>query len=291
MKTKFYKLHKSSLTKHKVATQKELWEKLEEKGYQGMEIQVETAFTKSETKDNVFHAIFSTDSIDRHGEIVYQNWNLKNFKKNPVYLDSHNYGSIEHILGKVVKIKQTENQLIGDIEFAMSNPKGAMACEMAKGGFLSASSVGFIPNEFDEKGNITKSELLEISGVSVPANPEAVYEVKELNHIVSDEDIKENPELADNDIKVGDEIEIPEITEEKEEIAVEIPEVKSSPAILVNKAIKQEYDIKNHALGRILSAIKLVSLETKGRQTLLGEKADVNTKINRAIKELLKLKN
>ncbi len=286
MKTKFYKLHNSSLTKHKVASQKELWEKLKAKGYKGLEIQVETIFTKSEKKENVFHAIFSTSTMDRHGEIVYQNWNLKNFKKNPVYLDSHNYNSIEHIIGKVIKIKQTESDLTGDIEFALANPKGAMASEMAKDGFLNASSVGFIPLEFDEKGNITKSELLEISAVSVPANPEALYELKNYEDTRKDRGA-DNTEIKD----AGDSEAEREEDKEKKEIADEVAKVKSSPVDVVSKAIRQEYDIKSKALGRILSAIKLVSQETKGRQTPSEEKANVNAKINRAIKELLKLKN
>lgn len=286
MKTKFYKLHNSSLTKHKVASQKELWEKLKAKGYKGLEIQVETIFTKSEKKENVFHAIFSTSTMDRHGEIVYQNWNLKNFKKNPVYLDSHNYNSIEHIIGKVIKIKQTENDLTGDIEFALANPKGAMAREMAEDGFLNASSVGFIPLEFDAKGNITKSELLEISAVSVPANPEALYELKKYENTRKDngDDNTKNENISDSEAER-------EKDKEKKEIADEVIETKSSPVEVVSKAIRQEYDIKSRALGRILSAIKLVSQETKGRQTPLEEKANVNAKINRAIKELLKLKN
>lgn len=287
MKTKFYKLHNSSLTKHKVASQKELWEKLEAKGYKGLELQAKTVFTKSSKSENVFHAIFSTSTMDRHGEIVYQNWNLKNFKKNPVYLDSHNYGSIEHIIGKVSKMKQTENDLTGDIEFALSNPKGAMASEMAKDGFINASSVGFIPLEFDEKGNIIKSELLEISAVSVPANPEALYELKKYENTRKDtgDDNTENENISDS------KTEREKDKEGEKEIADEVIEIKSSPVEVVSKAIRQEYDIKSRALGRILSAIKLVSQETKGRKTPSEEKADVNAKVNRAIKELLKLKN
>ena len=289
MKTKFYKLHNQSLARHKVANYKELWEKLEAKGYKGFEIQVETVFTKAE-KDNVYHAVFSTDSVDRHGEVVVQNWELKNFKKNPVYLDSHNYNSIEHIIGKVNKIKVADNKLEGDIEFAMSNPKGVMASEMARDGFLNASSVGFIPKEFDDKWEkILKSELLEISAVSVPANPEATYDKKQYEtkdnsgeDIRVDETGEKQDEISDSEEEQQEDI--------KEEIADEVLETKSSPVKIVSKAIKQEYDIKSKALGRILSAIERISQETKGRQTPEEEKADINAKINKAVKKLLKLK-
>ena len=146
-----------------------------------------------------------------HGDIVVQNWKLTNFKKNPVYLDSHNYNSIEHIIGKVNKIKVKDNKLEGDIEFAMANPKGVMASEMARDGFLNASSVGFIPLKFDDKfEKILESELLEISAVSVPANPEATYEKQNDNtRKDSGEDNSENE--PDNDSEE-------ERKEDKEEI-------------------------------------------------------------------------
>lgn len=40
-------------------------------------------------------------------------------------------------------------------------------------GILNSFSVGFIPKEMGENGDITKAELLEISAVNVPANADA----------------------------------------------------------------------------------------------------------------------
>lgn len=175
MKTKFLSIHNKSLAEFGVKTYQELWKKAQEDGYKGMTMLVKTEMTKAEGNDNKFHAIFSTAKEDRHGEIVYQNWELKSFKNNPVYLDSHDYSSIEHILGKIEKIK-SDKALEGDIVYALENPKGLLAYKLTLGGFLNTSSVGFIPKEFDQKGNILKSELLEISAVSVPANAEALID-------------------------------------------------------------------------------------------------------------------
>lgn len=158
-----------------VATYKELWDKVKGE-YKGLTTSLETVFTKASESENKFHVVFSTENEDRHGDIVFQNWDLKSFKKNPVFLDSHNYNSIEHILGRVVSIGVKDNQLQGDVEFALDNPKGLLAYKLAQTGFLNTTSVGFIPKEFDEQGNIIKSELLEISAVSVPANAEALFE-------------------------------------------------------------------------------------------------------------------
>lgn len=175
MKTKFLSIHNKSLAEFGVKTYQELWKKAQDDGYKGMTMLVKTEMTKAEGNDNKFHAIFSTAKEDRHGEIVYQNWELKAFKNNPVYLDSHDYSSIEHILGKIEKIK-SDKALEGDIVYALDNPKGLLAYKLTLGGFLNTSSVGFIPKEFDQKGNILKSELLEISAVSVPANADALID-------------------------------------------------------------------------------------------------------------------
>jgi hypothetical protein len=174
---KFLSLTTKSLEAKSVTTHKELWQKAQEEGYTGLSLPVETVITKEVDGDTKkFHAVFSAAVEDRHGEIVFQDFELKHFKKNPVYLDSHNYGSIESIIGKVSSLSVKEGKLQGDIEFASFNPLGALAEKLADEGFLNTSSIGFIPKAFDEKGNILKSEMLEISAVSVPANPEALYE-------------------------------------------------------------------------------------------------------------------
>lgn len=183
MKKKYLSIEHKTLADLGVATYKDLWEKAQKEGYEGISMSFVSEFKKAEGEDkpNLFHAVFSTASEDRHGDIVEQSWELKYFKKNPVYLDSHNYDSIVHIIGKVSGLKITgegkKQKLEGNVEFMLENPKGALAAQMAEKGFLSASSVGFIPLEFDEKtGNIVHSELLEISAVSVPANAEAIFE-------------------------------------------------------------------------------------------------------------------
>lgn len=175
---KFYQLTNKSFTELGVKTHKDLWKKVK-KDHRGLSATVHTEFKKADDSDNKFDVIMSTATEDRHGDIVEQNWDLKNFKKNPVFLDSHNYDSIEHIIGKVNKIAVNDGKLKGQIEFMLDNPKGMLAYKMARDGFLNATSVGFIPKEFDDKGSIIKSELLEDSAVSVPAQADALFEKAE----------------------------------------------------------------------------------------------------------------
>lgn len=176
MKRKFYQLNTKSFEDEKVGNIKELWEKI--KGdHAGICMSMNAEFTKAAETDNKFHVVFSSATQDRHWDVVEQNFQLKHFKKNPVLLDSHDYSSITSIVGKVENIKVKDGKLQGDVIFALENPIGLLGYKLAKDGFLNTTSIGFIPLEFDEKtSNIIDSELLEISVVSVPANPEALFE-------------------------------------------------------------------------------------------------------------------
>lgn len=174
---KFLSISNKSLAEFGAKNYQELWKSAKKEGYKGLTIQVKSVMTR--TEENKFHAIFSTANEDRHGDIVFQNWELKSFNNNPVYLDSHNYSGIEHILGRIENIK-AEKALEGDIIYALDNPKGLLAYNLTQKGFLNTSSVGFIPKEFDKDGNILRSELLEISAVSVPANADALINSKSI---------------------------------------------------------------------------------------------------------------
>jgi len=268
------------------------WETLKKQGYKGLMMEVPTKFKSVE--DNKFHAIFSTAKEDRHGEIVYQNWDLKSFKKNPVYLDSHNYSSIDFIIGKVSKVK-VDKALVGDIEFALSNPRGELAYNLAKDGFLNTSSVGFIPKKFDDKGNILEAELLEISAVGVPANPEATYQKKYENNKTKQEEVKDTEgsgEPADDSDGQGEGDDNAECEDCKEEARLDIEEGANeeksiNPEDKLKIAIQKEIEIKERAINKILTAISLVKEASKGR---CESNASINNKINVAVKKLLDIK-
>lgn len=185
---KYYLLTNKSFDAEGVKTAEELWNKVKGE-FDALCMKAQTVFEKA-SESGKYHATFSTATEDRHGEIVYQKFDLRGFKENPVYLDSHNYSSIEHIIGRVEGAKVKDDKLQGDIIFALDNPKGLLAMKLVEGGFLNTSSIGFIPKEFDEKGNILNSELLEISAVSVPANAEALLDkvVKEIGADMADDE-------------------------------------------------------------------------------------------------------
>lgn len=131
-----------------------------------------------EDEDFVLRMIGSTEAVDRQGDSVKaKGWDLKNYKKNPVFLWGHDYGALP--IGKALKVFVEDDKLIFDIKFAAEEYDFALtAYKLFKGGYLNATSVGFIVKdwEFNDDGVfvITKQELLELSAVTVPANPEAL---------------------------------------------------------------------------------------------------------------------
>jgi HK97 family phage prohead protease len=131
--------------------------------------------------------VLSTVDIDRHGDVVDQDsMNFKNFMKNPVFLEQHM--SYEFPLGKFIEIYQETDpnrtdgavRTVGTVKFAVEEyDRAKIAFALVANGFMSAVSVGFIPHDVeyndDLKAFIMKDcELLEVSLVSVPANPMAL---------------------------------------------------------------------------------------------------------------------
>lgn len=127
--------------------------------------------------------IGSTSTPDRYNESIDQStWDLKHYKKNPIILWAHNltFGEDRPPIGKAIKVKVEDDKLMFDIQFDMADPFAADIFRKYKEGFLNAFSVGFIPHKIQrsDDGNtppvLMDNELLELSAVPVPANPEAL---------------------------------------------------------------------------------------------------------------------
>lgn len=148
-----------------------------------------------EESDRVVRFVASDETPDRVGDVIeVAGWNLTHYKKNPVVLWGHDSNNTPPI-GKAVNVRRGigpdgKPALLASIEFA---PKEAhefaeTVYQLTKGGFLNAVSVGFMPRstkaisdaERQDMGMpkygmfYDRADLLEISVVSVPANPSAL---------------------------------------------------------------------------------------------------------------------
>ena len=125
----------------------------------------------------------SDASLDRYEEIIVaEGWDLKNYLPNPVIQNSHQYGNIIHTIGKARRTEVKDGALVQRWQFCSDiNPFAKMAYGMYRGGYLNASSVGFIPKrwEYGAQGagyyrKFLEQELLEVSAVGIPANANAL---------------------------------------------------------------------------------------------------------------------
>lgn len=145
----------------------------------------------------------TSETIDRQGEVVtLDGWSFDRYLTNPVVLDTHDYDSIESIVGRCVSIDRDADGWNATVRFNGSE-YGTLAQRLVEDGDLRAVSVGFRPlvieypdanalrrartlDDATEKALISvapdpatavrhvEKELLEISVVPIPANPDAI---------------------------------------------------------------------------------------------------------------------
>ncbi len=204
--------------------------------------------------------IATTNDVDRDGEVVDPR-GVKNFdqfmKTNPVILWQHRRN--EAPVGKAVGGRVGEDRIELDVEWAPT-PMGQEVKSLYDNGFMSSFSIGFIPRKSeDRKGQFTWSEweLLEVSAVSIPANPMAnVIRSAESNGLnvsalksymgedVESREAKEsNPEAERQDTFLKDERRIKENTMSDEK-TIDVEAIRKESAEQARKEIEREQEEK-----------------------------------------------
>ena len=150
--------------------------------------------TKKLNRENgTYSFVASTENSDRYGDVINQKgWSLEAYNRNPVVLLNHNSNSLPIGKGKV-EIK--DGQLMIDVEFDQEDELARKVESKVKNGYINAVSVGFNPIESKRRSELPKehkafgkrgmyfekSELLEVSIVTIPANSDAT--AKQFNAI------------------------------------------------------------------------------------------------------------
>lgn len=220
-------------------------------------------------EEKSFIATASTDDIDRDGDILATGgWKLKNFKKNPIVLWQHDASLMP--IAKAENVWVEENKLKFKPIFAPSdvNPFAEQVYNAYKKGFLTSFSVRFDPIEWEDmpvdkekpmlrQGRKYKSsELLEISAVNVPANPNATKSTELLDFVVKsylyenksniNVDLKEIYTKADNELKekLDRLFELQEIKQKN----LELKKVQEIETFVDNEILKLSAEINNELL-------------------------------------------
>jgi len=186
----------------------------------------------------------STADMDRDGEVIdVEGWDLKNFKKNPVIMYAHDYRTLP--IGKAPRVWIHNGTLKNTVEFP---PEGTyefadIVERLVDTGYLKTESVGFIPRKWEdgdgEKGSprrtYTKQELLEISIVPVPSNPNALREAVDAGVITTKQfEAITKPEEPEIEELEGDDI-ITKPEETDEFIRIPVRDCKVTATIDISK--------------------------------------------------------
>lgn len=136
------------------------------------------------TDDLRMRVVMTTPALDRQGDIVVPSGvRLKWFRRNPVALWAHRYDLPPIGVIDVDTINVTDKGIEAEALFDHGSVAGREVYGLYERGVLRAWSIGFIPLKWevieDEHGKVTgyrivEWELLEVSAVPVPANPEAL---------------------------------------------------------------------------------------------------------------------
>lgn len=138
--------------------------------------------------EGIFEAMITTEAVDRGGDVVIaEGARIDNYLKNPVVMWAHDYQ--EPPVAKALSIEVIPGLGIRSrFQFPQwnTNPQADIVRRLWAGGFLNATSIGFIPitSEFMnanadpldwfEPRKYTEWEMLEFSIVPIPANQEAL---------------------------------------------------------------------------------------------------------------------
>lgn len=230
---------RDSVRGYENASRAELWELRRKAVAAGVpEWRLEPGFEK-----RVIEMTGSDDSLDRYNSRILVDgkiggrrfgagWQLANFRKNPVFMPAHDY--TEWPIGQALDVygdqvgsgKNARKRLRFLVFFAdeKENPLADKILKLYRGNFLRAASVGFIPKraayfpETDDEavelglpvGNVhpqprllPENELLELSAVPIPGNPNVADEKSGACFELTAEEVRSFNRLADESREVA----------------------------------------------------------------------------------------
>jgi len=188
-----------------------------------------------------FSFTITTGAVDRNGNIAdIDGWELSTYNSNPVVFFNHHWH--QPPIGKTVSLDRQGDALVATIQMAPTQLGDQIGLLLADG-YIRGASVGWKPLEFDlrlnERGFPTgihshRQELLEVSIVGIPANPETLRQAMQRDSLERD---LNNPGTSQTPPVLGD-IDwmaaiISDHTDPKNYTAAEKPDSRSTePAIL-----------------------------------------------------------
>lgn len=115
----------------------------------------------------------STAGVKRDGLDINQNlWHLDNYRANPVFLWGHDYMGARLPIGRA-EVEVADGRLTANVQFDQQDEFARAVESKYRRGFLHTVSVGW--DDVRLEGQL-RHDLLDISGVPVPGDPDALIE-------------------------------------------------------------------------------------------------------------------
>lgn len=139
---------------------------------------------EADDAERTMRVVASDETVDSYGDVVSADgWDLTRFKSNPIVLFGHDH---KDIIGRASDVRIEAKKLLARIHLADGIERADYVWQLFKQKILRAVSVGFAVNSpddyepiYDDDEHVTgyrylRQELLELSVVAVPANPNAL---------------------------------------------------------------------------------------------------------------------
>jgi hypothetical protein len=135
-------------------------------------------------KKGLVEYVASDESLDSYREVVRADgWRFDHFRKNAPLVDSHDYSTIEHLVGKVVDFAVRGKKLIETAQWAIDvadNKLAQLGWKMTEAGYLRAVSVGFWPvkmvSRWDANPQAYNQQVADLGAKMDDANcPRVIY--------------------------------------------------------------------------------------------------------------------
>lgn len=133
-----------------------------------------------EAPQDIYTFVVSTPEVDRYGTVIVPSGiDYTAYLNNPIVLAQHE--ADEWPIGKCLGFAMNGENLEATLQIHRITDEACEVADLVRNGYVNAVSVGIIPTEWEEK-NVdgetvtfyTKSELVEFSIVSIPANRQAL---------------------------------------------------------------------------------------------------------------------
>jgi HK97 family phage prohead protease len=159
---------------------------------------------------HTFTGLASTWSLDHGGDVIRKgafrrtldHWKSQ-AKQRPIPLiDQHNYGSVKHVLGKMIDGVETDDGLLATFEMVPNDPDADAVFRRLKGGFVTGLSIGYETKHStapsaEEKANgvrryLDEVKLVEVSAVIWGMNANALVDTETAKALLAKKDLTDD---------------------------------------------------------------------------------------------------